>query len=66
LNDSDRLLNACRRQGITHLFGNTDSFPGAHERLRIVYENQRSRVGGAHFFREPPTEATAVFEIIRD
>ena len=64
LNDSGRFLEACRRQGITHLFGGADSFPGLRVHLRAVYQNPASRLGGVRFFREPPTEATAVFEIV--
>jgi hypothetical protein len=64
LNDADRFLKACRRQRITHLFGNPDSFSAVQTHLRVVYENAHSRIGGARFFREPPTEATAVFEIL--
>jgi hypothetical protein len=66
LNDADRFLEACRRQGITHLFGSMDSFSPVHARLRVVYQNAQSRIGGARFFREPPTESTAVFEIVPD
>jgi hypothetical protein len=64
LNDTGRFLDACRRQGITHLFGNVDSFPNLRGHLRTIYQNPSSRLGGVRFFREPPTEATAVFEII--
>jgi len=64
LNDTGRFLDACRRQGITHLFGNVDSFPNLQTHLRAVYRNPSSRLGGVRFFREPPTEATAVFEIV--
>ena len=64
LNDTGRFLDACRRQGITHLFGNADSFPNLQAHLRAIYRNPSSRLGGVRFFREPPTEATAVFEII--
>lgn len=64
LNDAGRLLTALRRQGITHLFGNVDSFPDLRAHLRLVYQNPASRLGGVRFFREPPTEATAVFEIV--
>lgn len=64
LGDPGRLLGACRRQGITHLFGGADSFPELREHLRAIYKNPASRLGGARFFREPPTEATAVFEIV--
>jgi hypothetical protein len=61
LNDPARFLQACRRQGITHLFGNPGSFPGLEAHLRAVYRNPESRLGGVRFFREPPTEETVVF-----
>jgi hypothetical protein len=61
LNDPERLLQACRRQGITHLYGGIGSFPGLQAHLRAVYRNPSSRLGGVRFFREPPTEDTAVF-----
>jgi hypothetical protein len=61
LNDPARFLKACRRQGITHLFGNPGSFPGLETHLRAVYRNPESRLGGVRFFREPPTEETVVF-----
>ena len=64
LNNPALLLEACRRQGITHLFGAAGSFPGIEEHLRAVYRNPSSRLGGVRFFREPPTEETAVFEIV--
>ena len=64
LGDPRRFLDACRRQGITHLFGNDESFPELREHLRVIYRNPTSRIGGARFFREPPTEPTAVFEIV--
>jgi hypothetical protein len=66
LRDATSLLAACRRQGITHLFGNIDSFPELASHLRMIYRNPSSRLGGVRFFREPPTEATAVFEIVYD
>ena len=62
--DGPRLLAACRRQGITYLYGRPDSFAGMRTHLRLVYENPVSRIGGSTFFREPPTEATAIFRII--
>jgi hypothetical protein len=65
LNDPQRLLDACRRQGVTHLFGRTTSFADIRANLRPIYENPASRRGGVRFFREPPTEETAVFEILR-
>jgi hypothetical protein len=64
LNDAARFLDACRRQGITHLFGNVSSFPSVRGHLRTIYSNPSSRLGGVRFFREPPTESTAVFEIV--
>jgi hypothetical protein len=64
LRDASRFLEACRRQRITHLFGSIDSFPDVRAHLRPVYRNPSSRLGGMRFFREPPTEATAVFEIV--
>jgi hypothetical protein len=64
LEDPGRFLEACRRQGITHLFGDAGSFPELRDHLRVIYLNPASRLGGLHFFREPPTEATAVFEIV--
>jgi hypothetical protein len=63
LNDTKQLIEALRRQRITHLFGNRDSFPGLKPHLRTIYTNPSSRLGGVRFFREPPSEATAVFEI---
>lgn len=63
-NDPGRFLDACRRQGVTHLFGNAGSFQNVRACLRTVYSNPASRLGGVRFFREPPTEETAVFEIV--
>jgi hypothetical protein len=60
-----RLLDACRRARITHLFGGRDDFVDLRPHLRAVYENPASRLGGVRFFREPPTQATAVYEIAR-
>ncbi len=64
LGDPQRFLEACRRQGITHLFGRADSFAAIHTHLHAIYQNPASRLGGVRFFREPPTESTAVFEIV--
>jgi hypothetical protein len=60
----DRLLAALRRQGITHLFGSADDFESLAPHLRLIRANPASRLGGVRFFREPPTEATAVFEVL--
>jgi len=60
LRDPARFLQACRRQGITHLFGAPVIMP----QLRLIYRNPVSRRGGARFFRDPPTEETAVYEIV--
>ena len=62
--DGARLLAACRRQGITYLYGGPDSFAGMRSHLQLVHENAASRIGGSTFFREPPTEATAIFKIV--
>jgi hypothetical protein len=62
----ERLLAACRRQHITHLFGRADDFAGLRSHVRVVYANPAARLGGVRFFREPPTESTAVYEIIAD
>ena len=64
LDDPDRFLRACRRNGITHLFGNAASFSIVRAHLRTVYRNPSSRLGGVRFFREPPSEETALFEIV--
>lgn len=65
LSTEEGTLRACIRQGVTHLFGGAHDFDGILPRLRLVYENPASRLGGVRFFREPPTEHTAVFEIVR-
>ncbi len=59
-----RLLAALRRQRVTHLFGPPADFAGLLPHLRSVHENALSRLGGVRFFRAPPAEATAVFELI--
>jgi hypothetical protein len=64
LEDPRQFLDACRRQGITHLFGGDESYPNLRESLRVIYRNPSSRLGGSRFFREPPSESTAVFEIV--
>ena len=64
LSDPGRFLEACRRHGVTHLFGSADSFSDLRAHVRVIYQNPSSRLGGVRFFREPPTEATAVFEIV--
>jgi hypothetical protein len=64
LEDPRRLLEAFRRQGITHLFGASDSFSELRTRLRVIYRNPASLQGGTHFFRSSPTASTVVFEII--
>jgi len=64
LSDPDRLLASCRRAGITHLFGRRGDFDEFGARVRLVHDNPASRLGGVRFFREPPIEATAVYEIV--
>ena len=60
----DLMLFAARRQGITHLFGTAGSFAAVRLHLRVVHENPASRLGGVRFLREPPSEPTAVFQIV--
>src|SRR5437660_3816153 len=60
----ESFLAACRRQGITHLFGRRDRFAALRPDVRTVYENPASRLGGVRFFRAPPTEPTVVVEIV--
>jgi hypothetical protein len=64
IDDPDRFLAACRRAGVTHLFGQASSFSSVRSSLRPIYQNPSSRLGGVRFFRMPPSEATAVFEIM--
>jgi hypothetical protein len=63
--DHNRLLAACRRQGITHIFTARGELADVESQLRLVFEDRRSRIGDAHFFRAAPVEATAMFEILR-
>jgi len=64
LGDPTLLLAACRRQRITHLFVGANVDPTLMRHLRQVHTNPESRLGGVRFFREPPREATAIFEIV--
>jgi hypothetical protein len=61
----DRLLAACRRRGVTHVFTTRNDLADVESQLRLVYENPASRLGDVHFFRATPVEATAIFEIVR-
>lgn len=63
LGDPQRLIAACRRQGITHLFTSPDIDPAVASQLRLVYQNPASRLGGVRFFRDSPSEPTAIFAI---
>ena len=66
LNDPALLLDACRRQGITHLFAAPGAFAASLDpRLRVVYDNPASLRGGEHFFVAPRTEHTTLFEILQ-
>jgi hypothetical protein len=58
------LLVALRRQHVTHVFGQPLDFRDLLPHLRLVHANPTSRLGGVRFFRAPPTEATAVYEVI--
>jgi hypothetical protein len=46
------------------LFGRRGDFDELGARVRLVHDNPASRLGGVRFFREPPIEATAVYEIV--
>jgi len=58
------LLAALRRQHVTHVFGRPVEFREMLPHLRLVRANPQSRLGGVRFFRAPPTEATAIYEVI--
>jgi hypothetical protein len=64
IEDPALFLNACRRQGITHLYARSTAFPAIASRLRVVYDNPQSLLGGEHFFRAPRAEHTSLFEIL--
>src|SRR3989442_1170612 len=61
--DPQRLYAALKRQGFTHLFGRPDDFAGLDDAQILVHSNPASRLGSTRFFREPSTEATAIFAI---
>ena len=61
--DPRRLYEALKRQGFTHLFGKPDDFNELDGALKLIRANPASRLGGTRFFREPPAEVTAIFEI---
>jgi hypothetical protein len=62
--DAATLAAALRRQRVTHVFGRPADFDGLETHLRVVHENAASVLGGVRFFRAPPTERTAVYELI--
>jgi hypothetical protein len=64
IEDPSLLLAACRRQGITHIYARATAFPSIASRVRTVYDNPHSLLGGEHFFRASRTEHTALFEIL--
>jgi hypothetical protein len=63
LGDPAKLRAALTRQRFTYLFGPPDAVAGLADALELVHENPASRVGGSSFFREPRTEATAIYRI---
>jgi hypothetical protein len=63
LDDPVRLRTALARGRFTYLFGPPDAFTGLVDALELVRANPASRVGGSSFFREPRTEATAIYRI---
>lgn len=58
------LLDALRRQRVTHIFARPGEFADLQAHLRVVYENSASTLGGVRFFRSAPTEATAVYQLL--
>jgi hypothetical protein len=62
--DPARLLTALQRQRVTHLFVRPEIVPGLGSQVRVIHDNPASRLGGVRFFREPPTEPTAILEIL--
>jgi hypothetical protein len=62
--DHDRLLAACRRRRVTHIFTARHDLADVESQLRLVFEDAHSRLGDARFFRSPPIDATAIFEIL--
>jgi hypothetical protein len=64
MRDHDRLLAACRRQRVTHIFTARHDLDDVAAQLRLVFEDPRSPLGDAHFFRPAPVEATAIFEVL--
>jgi hypothetical protein len=63
LDDPARLRAALTRRRFTYLFGPPEAFAGIADALELVRANPASRVGGSSFFREPRTEATAIYRI---
>jgi hypothetical protein len=63
MDDPARLRAALTREGVTYVFGPKDGFAGLEDALEPVYANPASRLGGTRFFREPLTEATAIFRV---
>jgi hypothetical protein len=57
------LRRALERQGFTHVFGGPEDVEGMEPWLVAVYTNEASQLGGAHFFRPPPTMVVSVFAL---
>lgn len=53
---------ALERHGFTHVFGDLQ-IEGLDQWLVEIYTNPASRIGGASFFRDPPTMSVSVFEL---
>jgi hypothetical protein len=65
VNDPALLLQACRRQRITHLLAAPRAFPAAlSPHLRVVYDNPSALRGGEHFFLPARTEHVTLFGIL--
>jgi hypothetical protein len=66
VNDPAKLLAACRRLGITHVFAGPNAFPGVPaSEYRIVRGNSAALRGGEHFFQPPRTEPMTLYEVNR-
>jgi hypothetical protein len=59
-----QLMDALRRQGITHLFAEPASFIAIAPAVKVIYSNRESVLGGSRFFRDPYREPSAIFEVV--
>ena len=68
LTSEESFFSALRARGVTHLFlAEPAHLPFSLEgspRLRKLRSNPASRLGGTRLLREPPTQATSIYEIV--